>query len=54
MAILSVRPAVAQTAGVGLTGARVSAADTLALTFTNPTAGSLTPVASTYTVIVQV
>jgi hypothetical protein len=34
-------------AGVGLINARVSAADTLTLQFVNPTAGSLTPTAST-------
>jgi hypothetical protein len=34
-------------AGVGVINARVSAADTLALQFVNPTAGSLTPTAST-------
>ncbi len=30
-------------AGAAITGARVSAADTLAITFTNPTAGNVTP-----------
>lgn len=35
----------------GIAGARVSAADTLALRFCNPTAGSLTPSAGTYTVL---
>lgn len=40
-------------AGLGIVGARVSAADTLAVTFMNPTAGGLTPTASqTYTVLV--
>ena len=34
----------------GIAGARVSAADTLAIRFTNPTAGALTPTAGTYTV----
>ncbi|MBT9146258.1 MAG: hypothetical protein DDT42_02140 [candidate division WS2 bacterium] len=33
---------------VGLVGARVSAANTLALTFVNPTAGALTPTAGSY------
>lgn len=33
-------------AGLGIAGARVSAANTLAITFVNPTAGSLTPTAS--------
>jgi hypothetical protein len=32
-------------------GARVSAADTLAIRFVNPTAGSLTPTAGVYTVL---
>lgn len=53
MNVLAVRPPSAQTAGLGLSGARVSAADTLALTFTNPTAGSLTAVAGAYTVVIQ-
>lgn len=35
----------------GVAGARVSAADTLAIRFANPTAGSLTPAAGAYTVI---
>jgi hypothetical protein len=35
----------------GIVGARASAADTLALRFTNPTAGALTPTAGTYTVL---
>lgn len=34
-------------AGVGIANARVSAADTLTIQFVNPTAGSLTPTAST-------
>jgi len=38
------------TAGCVLTGARVSATGTLALTFANLTAGSITPPAETYTV----
>lgn len=33
-------------AGLGIVGARVSAKDTLAITFGNPTAGSITPTAS--------
>jgi len=37
---------------VGLVGARVSAANTLALTFVNPTAGSLTPTAGVYRFLV--
>lgn len=35
----------------GIAGARVSAANTLAIRFVNPTGGSLTPTAGTYTVI---
>jgi hypothetical protein len=35
----------------GIAGARVSAADTLALRFVNPTAGALTPTSGTYAVI---
>lgn len=34
-------------AGVGILNSRVSAADTLAIQFVNPTAGNLTPTAST-------
>lgn len=41
----------APTAGTGIVNARVSAADTLAITFANVTAGALTPAAGTYTVI---
>ena len=33
-------------AGLGIAGARVSAKDTLAITFVNPTAGGITPTAS--------
>lgn len=32
-------------AGLGIAGARISADDTLAVTFVNPTAGALTPAA---------
>lgn len=39
------------TAGVGLSSARVSAANTLTLAFVNATAGALTPAAGTYTII---
>lgn len=39
------------TAGTGIVNARVSAANTLAITFANVTAGALTPAAGTYTVI---
>jgi hypothetical protein len=41
-------PAIGNATGVA--GARVSAADTLAIRFVNPTAGALTPSAGTYTV----
>lgn len=36
------------TAGVSAVGARVSAANTLTVTFVNPTAGALTPAAGVY------
>ncbi len=39
-------------AGLGIAGARVSAADTLAITYVNPTAGNITPTAETYTLLV--
>lgn len=35
----------------GIAGARVSAADTLAVRFVNPTAGALTPTAGTWTIL---
>lgn len=38
-------------AGLGIVGVRVSAADTLAITYVNDTAGSLTPTAETYLVL---
>lgn len=41
----------APTAGTGIVGVRVSAADTLAITFANFTAGALTPAAGTYQVL---
>ena len=41
----------ALTAGIGLVGARVSAADTLALTFSNSTLGALVPTAGAYKVM---
>ena len=40
------------TTGVTLATARVSAANTLAITFVNPTAGGLTPPAGTYVITV--
>lgn len=40
-------------AGLGIAGARVSAADQLSITYVNPTAGSITPTAAeVYTVMV--
>lgn len=42
-------PAIANATGIA--GARVSAADTLAIRFVNPTAGALTPTSGTYTVL---
>lgn len=39
------------TAGVGIVNARVSAADTLALTFMNATAGAIDPASESYTII---
>lgn len=41
----------AQTAGIGLVSARVSAANTLAISFINSTAGSLTPASGDYRLI---
>ena len=37
--------------GVGIAGARVSAADTLSVTYVNPTGGALTPTAETYKIL---
>jgi hypothetical protein len=42
-------PAIANATGIA--GARVSAANTLAIRFANPTAGALTPTSGTYTVL---
>lgn len=39
------------TAGIGIVNARVSAADTLALTFMNATAGAIDPASESYTII---
>lgn len=39
-------------AGIGIVNARVSAKDTLAISFVNPTAGSVTPVSGIYDVLV--
>lgn len=38
-------------AGVGICGARVSAADTLAITYINATGGAIIPTAETYKVV---
>lgn len=45
-----IKPAL--TAGLGICGYRVSAANTLAITFNNNTGGALDPAAQTYTVVV--
>lgn len=42
----------AQTAGVAITNAYVSAADTISIQFVNPTAGALTPAAGTHVITV--
>lgn len=42
----------AQTAGVGISNMRVSAANTLQIGFSNSTAGSLTPVAGIYQICI--
>jgi len=39
------------TTGVGIVGCRVSAADTLAITFMNATAGSVDPASESYSVL---
>lgn len=44
---------VAQTAGIGINNSRVSAANTLAVSFTNNTGGSLTPAAGAYNIEVN-
>lgn len=50
---VSINQLVAQ-AGIGIVGQRVSASDTLAITFVNATSGSITPTASgSYTVKVD-
>lgn len=49
MAIVVNKPTL--TAGLGICGARVSAADTLAITFNNPTAGALDPGSETYNIV---
>lgn len=47
--VVVIKPSV--TAGVGIVNARVSAADTLAITFMNATAGALDPASEVYTVL---
>lgn len=42
----------APTAGTGMVGTRVTADNTVAINFTNPTAGGLTPAAGTYVFII--
>ena len=39
-------------AGLGIAGARVTAPDTLGITYVNPTAGNITPTAETYIILV--
>lgn len=43
----------AQTAGIGIVNSRMSADDTLQIGFSNNTAGSLTPVAGVYLIVVS-
>jgi hypothetical protein len=50
---LQVNFAGAQTAGVGIANARVTAADTLEITFSNSTAGTPTPAAGVYIIMVD-
>lgn len=52
MDVIDVTFSGAQTAGVGIGNARVSAANTLAIEFTNSTAGTLTPAAGQYFVTI--
>ena len=40
------------TTGIGVSNARVSAADTLAIQYVNPTAGGVNPSSETYTLLV--
>ena len=51
--MVSITANVAQTAGIGIGNARVSAANTLTVEFTNSTAGALTPVAGQYLITVM-
>ena len=45
---VSVSTTAAQTAGVAIAGARVKSANTISITYVNPTAASKTPAADTY------
>lgn len=49
---VDVYSASAQTAGIGIVNNRVSAANTLQIGFSNSTAGSLTPVAGQYLIVI--
>lgn len=51
--IVRLSSTVAQTAGVIINSSRVSAADTLSVSFGNLTAGSLTPVAGIYSLLIH-
>ena len=51
--VVYVTNGVAQTAGVGICGSRVSAANTLSVNFVNPTAAGVTPAAGVYYVTVM-
>ena len=44
---------VAQTAGIGISNSRVSAANILTVSFSNTTAGALVPVAGSYAMIIS-
>jgi hypothetical protein len=46
--VVSINPPASGVAGTGIVGWRVSAADTIAIRFSNVTAGNLTPVAGVY------
>jgi len=50
--VVEVTSVAAQTVGVGIVNARVSAADTLSIQFMNPTAAGVTPVSGLYNVVV--
>ena len=51
--VVDVASVAAQTVGVGIVNARVSAADTLSIQFMNPTAAGVTPVSGLYNVVVR-